>query len=305
MAIESIHNEKPPSVTGEILSESSDVAHAAPVYGGYLNFVLASYSHGMLLMLRRQRLVVAAIILLLPIVVPLALAMFSSTQFADDGNERFVELAERLYINILAPLIALFFAAMLIAEEAETHTMPYILTRPIPRSAWVAGRFLAYLLLSTAMLTVAILFAFCACTTLANLNFSAVDLKLLAHYLAVVFIALTAYGSVAMFLGAAVKRPMVIGVVLFYAWQKLATIIPGLIDFLTIQKYTTAILPALATERKTVAVMTALGAYRKEIFAVNAGKALVTLSLITITFLFLSVLCIRLKQYADSKTAGN
>jgi ABC-type transport system involved in multi-copper enzyme maturation permease subunit len=306
MAIESIQNDKPPADARVTLPEPSDSVRYAPsIQGGYFNFVHAAYAHGMLLMMRRQRLVVAVVILIVPIIIPLALAMFSTAQFADDGNARFIYIAEQLYINIMAPLVALFFAAMLIAEEAETLTMPYILTRPVPRSAWVFGRFLAYLLLGSTILTMAIIFAFCACTTLSNLGFGAADLRLLAHYAAVGIIALIAYGSAAMFLAAAVKRPMIIGVVFFYAWQKVATLVPGLIDFFTIQKYTTAILPALATERTKVEVMTVFGEYQKEIFAVNAGKALLVLACITVTFLTLTVLFIRLRQFAASKTVGN
>ena len=70
-----------------------------------------------------------------------------------------------------------------------------------------------------------------------------------AHYSGVALLGLLAYGAVTMFLGAVTKRPIVIGVLLLYGWQRVATAVPGLIDFLTVQKYTDTLLPALAEER--------------------------------------------------------
>jgi hypothetical protein len=49
------------------------------------------------------------------------------------------------WVRNALPLVALFFATALIADEVEGKTITYLLTRPIGRSAILAGKFLAYL----------------------------------------------------------------------------------------------------------------------------------------------------------------
>ena len=74
----------------------------------------ASFGHSLMLMLRRQRLILAVVISMLPVVIPLAMALFSTAQFADSGFDVFTKMAKEAHINVLAPLLALFFATMIV-----------------------------------------------------------------------------------------------------------------------------------------------------------------------------------------------
>ncbi len=116
--------------------------------------------------------------------------------------------------------------------------------------------------------------------------------------------ALIGYGAVMAFLGATTRRPIVIGVLLLYGWQKLATLVPGLIDFLTIQKYTDALLPVLATQRHNEEIRTALGTFQKEVYAVTAPKAFATLLAIALVFLIFGVVVVRIREYTTAKAVG-
>jgi len=278
---------------------------ASPPRAGFSNGFRAAFGHALLMMLRRQRLVLAAVVTLLPVLIPLAMAFMSSSQFADDGAKTFVGLVESVHINVLAPLLALFFACMLVGEDAETQTISYILTRPISRAAWVVGRFGAYFVVSAGILLMSMFLTFAACTALDEFGFTQPDLVLMLHYLGVAAMALLAYGAVSIFLGAVTKRPIIVGVLLLYGWQKLTRVVPGLIDFLTIQKYTDALLPSLATQRDNVEIQTALGAFQRKVFLVGAAKAGATLVMITLVLLLLTVLTVRLRQYSAARAAGS
>ena len=137
---------------------------------GYLNYVLASFGQMLLMILRQNRLILVSIITFLPVTIPLAIAFLSKSAFADEGNVIFVKLMEEAHCNTLAPLLALFFASMLVGEDVEMQTLPYVLTRPQPRSAWVIGRFLAYILVAGTILTTSIALCFVACTALSGLH---------------------------------------------------------------------------------------------------------------------------------------
>lgn len=272
---------------------------------GYAGAVAASCGHAMLTVMRRKRLALAAIIAFLPVLIPLALAFLSTSQFAESGNVVFVRLIEELHINVFIPLLALFFAGMLVAEDIETRTMPYILTRPIPRSAWVIGRFGAFLIVAAAIMLFSTVLTFAASTTHAALELtSRSDLALLLHYLCVMMIALPAYGGFAVFLGAYTRRPIIYGVIFFYGWQYVATLVPGLVDFFTIKKYIEALLPVMATQRHVSEIQTALGTFQREVFMPSAGKAALTLIMITVITLALTVLAVHKREYAADRAAG-
>ncbi|MBI2432530.1 MAG: ABC transporter permease [Candidatus Hydrogenedentes bacterium] len=276
-----------------------------PGAAGYWNGFRAAVGHALQLMLRRQRLVLAFAIALFPVLLPLATVMFSSAQFAEGGNKIFVQLVEQLHIDALGPLLALFFATMLIGEEVEGQTMIYILTRPLPRSAWILGRYAAYVLIASVILAISILLTFAASTTLPNFGFNFTDVKLMLHYLAVAVVAVAVYGSFTMFLGAVVRWPIVIGVVVLYGWQRLATMVPGVVDFLTIKKYTNALLPVLATQRGNEAVQAILAGFQREEFLVGATKAVIILVLLTALFLGCTIATVRFREYAKGRAVGS
>jgi len=271
---------------------------------GYLNYVRGAFEHALVMMLRRQRLILAAVVTFLPVLVPLAMAFLSATQFADDGSKAFVKMVEMVHINVLGPLLALFFATMLVGEDVETQTIPYILTRPQPRSAWVLGRYLAYLAVASAILLISMALTFAACTALSSFGFNARDLKLLAHYCGVAVMGLMGYGAVTIFLGATTRRPIIIGVLVLYAWQKMATLVPGLIDFFTIQKYTDALLPILPTQRDNVEIQTVLGTFQKDVLVIGPMKAAITLVVISLVFLGCTVLAVRWREYSAARAIG-
>ena len=276
-----------------------------PVRYGYAATLLASCGHALLMLTRRKRLLMATVIAFLPVLIPIALAFLSESRFAESGNEVFVKLVEQLHINVFAPLLALFFAGMLVAEDIETRTMPYILTRPVPRSAWVIGRFCAFIIVASIILLSSALLTFAASSVHEKLSITnPIDLVLLLHYLGVMVMALLAYGAFAVFLGAFTKRPIVYGVILLYGWQQLATQIPGLVDFFTIKKYTDGILPIMATQRNVVEIQTAIGNFQRDVFQISATKSIIALLLITSVSLLATVIAVIKREYAADRAAG-
>jgi len=57
----------------------------------------------------------------------------------------YAQLVAVYYVRNVVPLIALFYATSLVADEVEGKTLTYLLTRPIRRGAILAGKLAAYL----------------------------------------------------------------------------------------------------------------------------------------------------------------
>jgi ABC-type transport system involved in multi-copper enzyme maturation permease subunit len=278
--------------------------HASGALAHYGFCFRASFGHSLTLMLRRQRLILAVVIALLPVIIPLALAFLSTAQFAESGFDVFAKMAKEAHINVLAPLLALFFATMIIGEDVESRTIPLMLTRPMPRSAWVLGRFTAYLAVTSVILGTSLFLTFAACTALAELSFDREGLWRLATHEFAMVMALMANGALALLLGALTRRPIIIGVVLLYGWQRLALVVPGIVDFLTIMKYTNELLPttATATSAKAQEVLTE---FTKKVYYVGAPKAALMLIAITSAFLVIAIVTVRIREYATDRAAGS
>ncbi len=270
----------------------------------YPAFVGAMFSHALLMMLRRKRVILAAGLSLMPVIIPLVLAFFSTTAFAEDGNRVFVRLMEFLYLRALVPLLALFFGCMAIGEDVESQVIPYLLTRPLPRSAIVLGKFGAYWFVSSVIVCISVLLTFAACTALGGLDFTRNTLVMLAHYEGVASLALFGYGALAIFLGAAMKRPIIIGIAIIFGWQRFAYYMPGVIDFLTIEKYVLALLPRLATQRDNIVLKTAFAEFQKQQLFIDAPKALASLLILSGIFLLSTSAIVRWREYSVARTLG-
>ena len=130
----------------------------------YPRFVVTAALHTLTLLPRRKMTYFAAFIAFSPLLIPLALVLPRDIWFEADGRGVFMALAGMIYVNALCPLMALFFGCMLIGEDLESGTFPYVLTRPIPRSAWVLGKFIGYWVGVTAMLVSSMFLTYVAST---------------------------------------------------------------------------------------------------------------------------------------------
>lgn len=280
-------------------------AETAPLpHVGYLTHVRMSFVHAMLMMLRRSRILLAAAVTLLPVLVPLALAFLSDMRWSPDGEVTFVRMIEDLYMLILAPVLALFFATMLVGEDVEAQTIVYILVRPIPRSAWVIGRYLAFVFMCSTMLFVSASLVFAGCQALADFPMNADNLNRLLHYAAVMTGATAAYGAFCLFLGTYFKRPIIYGVLLLFGWQRLAMQIPGLIDFLTIQKYVEALYPA-PPGKPDLQEFTETGlGFSKIGIPIEMRDAALALAVVCVVFVAFAAWAIRKREYPTARATG-
>lgn len=274
------------------------IAVPSPSYSRYVHTVFVFTLLGLL---RQRRVILGGIVTLIPVIIPVSMAVFSTVQFAQDGGPVFVKMMGLLYLKAIVPLLALFFGCMLIGEDVESQTMPFVLTRPIPRSAYVLGRYLAYIVVTTSVLVPSIFFTFVGCTSLANFAMSSANLTLMLHYDLVAVLGLAAYGAFTMFLGATTKRPIVIGIIFLIPWQRLALRIPGYVDFATIEKYMNIMLPVLPTQRDNPALREVVSGITKQEVLISPLAAGITLIAISAVFVVLTQLAVRWREFSQAK----
>lgn len=275
-----------------------------PARNGYFAATLSAFGQCFTLLLRQKRIIFATLICFLPIVIPLMLALMSTSQYGEEGFDIFNNIASTVYIKALCPLLSLFFATMLVGQDVEAHTIPYILTRPLPRSAWVIGRFTAYVVVASLIMGISYGLLFGACTTLQDFGIDSKSVLTLLHYWMASVFGLVGYGALTMFLGAFSKRPVIIGVILIYAWQNVASFIPGYIDFFTIRKYVETLMPSAAVRADGPTVNTNFGDYQINSIAIGAPEAALTLIFIAAAFLAATIIAVRHREYATAHAVG-
>src|SRR5215213_4431632 len=125
------------------------------------------------------------------------------------------------------------------ADEVEDRTLTYLFTRPIPRGAVLIGKYLAYLACTGLIVLPSVMLVFFLVMPLGGGGLRAIargfpdllkDLGLLGLGLAV-------YGAVFAFIGAELKRPLLVGLFFIVGWEIVVLSLPGYLKRFTVAYY--------------------------------------------------------------------
>jgi ABC-2 type transport system permease protein len=210
------------------------------------------------------------------------------------GNVIFGGMIWLLYLNIIVPLLGVFYGTSLMADEVEDRTLTYLFTRPIPRGAVLIGKYLAYLACTGLILLPSVMLVFFLVAPLGGGGLPAIargfpdllkDLGLLGLGLAV-------YGAVFAFIGAQFKRPLLIGLFFMVFWEVFVFLLPGYLKRFTVAYYLQALVPHAMPQDNAV---TALQAFFKD--TTSPISSMVTLAVILVVFLSLAARAVARREY--------
>jgi len=93
---------------------------------------------------------------LIPVGCSLILLLIRSLLEQEGVNltDLYPQMSFLLYLHFLLPLIAVFIGAAIIADELEERTLPYLITRPIPRRIIILSKLIAGTLTAAVILSV-------------------------------------------------------------------------------------------------------------------------------------------------------
>jgi ABC-type transport system involved in multi-copper enzyme maturation permease subunit len=194
-------------------------------------------------MLWSRRSLLMAALLALPVLLSVIFRIFLGARLATGvgSPDLYGILVAFYYVRNVLPLAALFYATSLVADEVEAKTLTYLLTRPIPRSAILAGKFLAYLATTISLaLPSAVLTFFLLATApgAAGIRAGTGDL---VRDVGVMALTLLVYGALFTFAGVLLKRPLIPGLLFLFLWELLANL-PGYMPRFTVTAYVRSLL---------------------------------------------------------------
>jgi ABC-type transport system involved in multi-copper enzyme maturation permease subunit len=146
-----------------------------------------------------------------------------------------------MYLRFIVPVLGVFYGTSLIADEVEDKTITYLFTRPISRGAVLVGKYLAYLGCTTFVVLPSVVVVYLLVVPLRG-SLGAAFPDLLKDLL-LLGLGLAVYGAVFAFVGAAFKRPLLIGLVFVFGWEQAALAFPGYLKRFTVVYYLQAIVP--------------------------------------------------------------
>jgi ABC-type Na+ efflux pump permease subunit len=146
-----------------------------------------------------------------------------------------------LYVRFLVPVLGVFYGTSLIADEVDDKTITYLFTRPIQRSAVILGKYLAYLVCTVLLLLPTVVIVFFLVVPLGRGATIARMFPTLLTDLGMLAFGLAAYGAVFAFVGARLKRPLLVGLLFALGWEPAALIAPGYLKRATVAYYLQAL----------------------------------------------------------------
>ena len=238
--------------------------------------------------------VVIAVILrvLLALDLPVFMTRYQGNEIDMSGVTVFGLMIWGFYLRFTVPVLGVFYGTALIADEVEDKTITYLFTRPIPRGAVLAGKYLAYLACTVFVVlpSVMVVFFLVVPTAAVAAGFVALvtDLGLLGLGLAV-------YGAVFALIGAWFRRPLLSGLVFVFGWEPVVVALPGYMKQFTVAYYLQGLVPHTMPQSSALSMLQSVFQAFQETQSVWAS--LFWLALIWLAALALAVRVVERREY--------
>jgi hypothetical protein len=196
-----------------------------------------------------------------------------------------------LYIKFIVPVLGVFYGTALIADEVEDKTITYLFTRPVPRSAVLMGKYLAYLASTVLLVLPSVVIVFFLVVPIGTGRIGAAFPSLAAD-VGMLGLGLAAYGAVFALVGARLRRPLVVGLIFAFGWEQGVLLFPGYLKRLTVAYYLQALVPHAMPEDSAVSILMQLFSESPPVVV-----SLLTLAAITSVTLWLAGRAVENREY--------
>jgi ABC-type transport system involved in multi-copper enzyme maturation permease subunit len=194
------------------------------------------------------------------------------------------------FVRFSVPVLGVFYGTSLIADEVEDKTITYLFSRPIPRGAVLVGKYLAFLACTIFVVLPAVVVVWLLVVPMGgSLGASFPDLL---KDLGLLALGLVVYGAVFALAGAALKRPLLIGLVFVLGWEPLAVALPGYLKRLSVAYYLQGLVPHAMPSNSPMSLIQDL--FRE---VPSLTTSLLGLAAITVVCLWLAARAVTRKEY--------
>lgn len=164
------------------------------------------------------------------------------------ASEIFSKVMFTIYIQVMAPILALLYGAMTINEEVDNKTLVFLTTAPIPRESVVTGKYTAYSLIAIGIILTGLIVSFFTINInhLGSITYTKEFFVLGGALIA----AILAYMAFFTLIGSIMKKFVVLGFLYIFSWESFVHYLPGITQKFTIMHWIKSLLPKDAVAEK-------------------------------------------------------
>ena len=235
---------------------STPATHADSFFAGARRIFSLSIGE----MLWSRRTIFMALVVGSPVLVALVARIVQSAGIAPlrvngvqvDAVSMFGAIIWILFLWFIVPVLGVFYGTSLIADEVDDKTITYLFTRPVRRGAVVVGKYMAYLLCTTLVVLPSVMIVYFLMVPFRQIPASFISLVI---DLGVLGLGLAAYGALFALVGAAIRRPLVVGLVFVFGWELVTLVMPGYLKRFTLAYYLQTLVPHAMPTGDTVSLL--------------------------------------------------
>ena len=198
------------------------------------------------------------------------------------------------YLRFTVPVLGVFYGTALIADEVEDKTITYLFTRPIPRSAVLFGKYLAYLACTGLVVLPSVLIVFFLVVPVRGGSLGA-TFPALVKDLGLLGLGLAVYGAVFALVGAWCKRPLLSGLIFVFGWEPVVVALPGYLKRFSVAHYLQALVPHAMPQDSTTSVLQSILQIFRD--TPSVWTSLAWLAVIWVTSLALATRVVERREY--------
>jgi len=252
-----------------------------------------------------KRIIWIGIMALVPVIFATIILLLKPL-FSEEGitvSSLFPQVSVFLYIHFLLPLTAIFVGSAVIGDEVEGRTLPYLLTRPIPRRTIVISKLFSGVLLTGVIFIISLLITYIIMKQENGFSGLMQDADIYLGTIGIVFLGMVVYLPLFCVMGGLLKRPVLLGLFFTFGWESTVSFLPGNIKYFSISHYLHILAKRLYdsqfTSTDSKRALLNLFFRSKEI---SSEAAVLILLAVAGVFVFLSASLLYMKEYRLEKS---
>ena len=238
--------------------------------------------------MRSKKTIFILLLTILPAILAVFYRIFQSRTAMSPQNALMAIMM--FYLQFVSVLVALFYATALVADEVDNKTITYLFTRPIRKYSIILGKFAAYIVEVLLIIVPPILITFVI--VVANSGISGDLSPVLSMFfkrLGVIILGLITYGAIFTYCGVRWRRPVLIGLVFAFGWEKVVIVVPGALRKFSVVHYLMSAFPGIDMPRMNIP---------RQLFpSISASLSIIILIAITFAFIILSIFSFQRREY--------
>jgi len=206
---------------------------------------LAVYRFSVKLVRRSKRTKVFVAVAALPVVLALILQInrLASPGLNLDGLAVFSNVVMGFSLQFLVLLLSLFYGTSVTADEVDNRTLTYPATRPVPKNAFIIGKYAASVSFLLILLLVSTILAFLI-LMVDRLSYGTAW-AFLGRSLAALSLGTICYTALFTLAGTFLRKSILFGLFFCFGWENVVQYFPGTTQKFTIMHWLKSLLPGI------------------------------------------------------------